>query len=186
MRLCVLQSYTGVVDSMSHSPSTELLPGEGPSNASVVNKRFEELATDIHEIRQDILEGREAQTRMELQLLTAINNVDAQLGTMQSLPPVLWRRPSLGSTESVYYVCPSSLTNSEGNPDMDGRIRSRTQPPTTLHLQFDSKQLPADRLTPPLSEYKLDYVPEGNTDLELNTQVRERSMCATFNRITIA
>ena len=153
-----------------------------------VNKRIEEIGADIYEMRQDILEVKGAQTRMEQQLLEAISNVDVQLHCiMRSLPTAQWRRtPELDSTESVYYVCPSSLTNSEGNPDMDGRIRSRTQPPTTLHLQFDSKQLPADRLTPPLSEYKLDYVPEGNTDLELNTQVRERSMCATFNRITIA
>ena len=33
MCLCVLQSYTGDRESMSCSPSTELLPGEGSSNA---------------------------------------------------------------------------------------------------------------------------------------------------------
>ena len=108
MRLCVLQSYTGIVDSMSHLPSTELLPGEGPSNASVVNKRFEELGADIHEIRQDISEVKEAQTRMEQELLTAINNVDAQLGIMRSL-----RRPSLGSSESVYIPFSSEITDKQ-------------------------------------------------------------------------
>ena len=174
---------------MSHSPSTELLPGEGPSNASVVNKRFEELGADIHEIRQDILEGKEAQTRMEQELLTAISNVETQLHCiMLSLPTTQWRRPSeLGSTESVYHSAAHSRTSSEVDQDMDGRIRSRTQLPTTLHLQIRSKQLPADCLTPPLlRECKLDYVPEEDTDLELNTQVRQRSMCAPFNRIAIA
>ena len=176
MCLCVLQSYTGVVDSMSHSPSTELLPGEGPSNASVVNKRFEVSGADIHEIRQEISEVKEAQTRMEQQLLAAISNVDAQLHCiMQSLPTAQWRRPSeLGSRESVYQTAPSSRTNSKGDQDMDGRIRSHTYTPSTLLLHTDSKLPPVDCPTSPiLRECKLDHVPEENMDLEL--QVRQHT-----------
>ena len=75
---------------MSHSPSTELLP-RGPLNASVVTIELQSVNKRIDEIRQDILEVKEAQTRMEQQVLTAISNVDAQLHCiMQSLPPAQW------------------------------------------------------------------------------------------------
>ena len=184
MCLCALQG-TGVGDSISYSPSTELLPGEGPSSASVVNKRFEELGADIHEIRQDISEVKEAQTRMEQELLTAISNVDAQLHCiMQSLPPAQQQRPSkLDSSGSVYYTAPSSRINSN---DMDGIARFHTQPPSTLLLQMDSKQLPMDHpMSPTLMECKLDHVPKENTDLELHTQVRQHSMHAPPTAYTL-
>ena len=176
MHLCVLQT-TGDRDSMSHLPSTELLP-RGPLNARVVAIELQSVNKRIDEIRQDILEVKEAQTRMEQQVLTAIGNVDTQLHCiMRSLPTAQWRRPSeLGSRESVYQTAPSSRTNSKGDQDMDGRIRSHTHPPSTLLMHIDSKLPPVDRPTSPiLRECKLDHVPEENTDLELDTQVRQHT-----------
>lgn len=100
------------------------------ADLQIAIKHIQNVSEEIHKNREEIGKLVSKQTRMEQQLLGAVNNVKAQLHClMQSLPPAQWHRVlEIDGIDSVYEMCQRSPKISKGDHKSQGEIAEPMAP----------------------------------------------------------